>query len=106
MTRNYDTTAGLPWPRISGITMEIDEAGNGTAVYVERMAVTVDGTVRYLADPETCHRIDVAASQMLAPVPLVDPATGADLGQDTSAHALYMAALALIRADQKVRDSA
>lgn len=106
MARNYDTTSGLPWPRISRVTMELDEAGNGTAEYVERMAVTVDGQVRYLAEPETYHRIAVPAGEMLDPVPLINPVTGDALGQDTNARALYMAALALIRAHQTARDAA
>lgn len=106
MARNYDTTNGLPWPRASRVVMELDEAGNGVAVYTEQTAVLVNGEVKYLKMPETYHQIDLPLAAMTDTVPLINPATGAPLGGVTSGQALYLSALALIRADQLARDAA
>jgi hypothetical protein len=105
MPRNFDTTNGLDWPRVAEIKIEFDEKRNGSAEYVERLAVTVEGKVRYLEDPKTYHRIEIPFEDMQNPVPMVDPVTGADIGQTTSGHQLYMVLMAFVRADQKARDA-
>lgn len=106
MPQNFDTTNGLPWPRVSRIVIELDTDGNGFGEYTERMAVTTtDGAIRYLEDPGTCHNIEIPASDMTNPVPMVNPATGDNIGQSTNAQMFYMCALALIRDHQKARES-
>jgi hypothetical protein len=101
---NFDTTNGLAFPRVSRITIEFDEDGNGLAEYVERMAVLVDGKVRHLDEPATYHCIKVAAEDMLDSVPMVNPVTGDDINQETNGQQLYLVLMAFIRADQKARD--
>lgn len=111
MQRNYDTTLGLPYPRISKVEIVLDEEGNGSAIYTEKLAVALpaeDGgkRVHYLESTEARHRIDIAASDMAKPVPTFHPVTGQQLPGTTSGQQLYMAALGIIRADQLARDAA
>jgi hypothetical protein len=104
MPQNYDTTNGRPFPRVVEIKIEFDEHGNGLAEYVQRMAVIADGELHILNKTPTYHGIKVAAEDMLQAVPMVDPVTGADIGQTTNGQQLYLVLMAFIRADQKARE--
>ncbi len=104
MPQNYDTTNGRPFPRVVEIKIVFDENGNGLAEYVQRMAVIVDGELHILNKAPTYHGIEVAAEDMLQAVPMVDPVTGADIGQTTNGQQLYLVLMAFIRADQKASE--
>jgi hypothetical protein len=97
---NFDTTNGQIFPRVVGIKIGFDPNGNAWAEYEERMAAVVDGQLVILDTPATCHRIEVAADEMQDPVAMVNPVTGASLGQTTSGQQLYLILMAFIRKNQ------
>ena len=102
--RNYDTTSGLPYPRISRIEIDYAEDGTPRVEYVERMAIVdTGGSVRHIEASVTRHVLDLAL--ISEPVQMVDPATGQAIpGQTTTVVQTMLALLAFLRADQLLRD--
>lgn len=101
MPRNYDTTNGLPYPRVTDIAIKYRETGELFVHYRERMAIVdAGGVVRLLDGGETEH----ALSLPLQPVGLVNPATGAQIPGSTTVPSLLMNVTAMIRRDQLLRD--
>lgn len=104
--RNYDTTNGLPYPRVSRIEIDYAEDGTPRVEYVERMAIVdTGGSVRHIDSGVSRHRLDLAA--ISEPVQMVNPATGEEIpGQTTTVQQTMLALLAFLRADQNLRDEA
>ena len=106
MPRNYDTTNGKPYPRVTQITIKYTTAGVPLIDYLEQQAI-VDGDnmVRHLEGGATSHTLDL--SQLTQPVQAVDPATGADIpGLTFTADQVMLGLLAFLRAVHKRLDGA
>ena len=103
MARSYDTTLGLPYPRVGRILIDYPESGAPTVEYIERTAIVdAAGDVRLLDGVGTTHRMQIPA--LTQPVQLVDPATGALMGGTTTVRDLLLGITALLRRDQLLRD--
>jgi hypothetical protein len=103
MPRNYDTTLGLPYPRVTRIVIEYPESGHPVVEYVERTAIVdAAGSVRLLDGGGQQVRMQMPPP--LQPVQRVNPATGAVMPGTTSSRELLLGMTALIRRDQLLRD--
>lgn len=102
--RNYDTTNGLPYPRIFRIEIDYAEDGTPSVEYVERMAIVdTGGSVRHIDSGASRHLLDLTA--ITEPVQIIDPATGEAIqGQTTTVAQIMLSMLAFLRADQLLRD--
>lgn len=104
MQRNYDTTNGLPYPRVTRIVIDYPESGIPVVEYTERTAIVdSSGTIRRLDDAG--QRIVLEVPPPLEPIQVVNPATGADIpGMTTTVQDTMLNVTAIIRRDQKRRD--
>lgn len=103
MPRNYDTTQGLPYPRVTRIVIDYPESGQPTVDYVERAAIVASsGAVCMLDGSGQSYRMQIPTPDK--PVQLVSPATGQPIGGTTSVAQLLLAMTAMIRRDQLLRD--
>lgn len=101
MARNYNTTLG-PYPRISNVSFALREDGAVDVTFVEREAVVVAGSVRYLAGQPVERSFSMMPDQIqTATAPFVDPATGAHVGGNATALGLYAHLLAFLRQKQE-----
>lgn len=104
--KNYDTTSGLPYTRVSEVAIRDYGNGNISIEYSEKEALLdAAGKVHPLTDAINKYVLDL--SQITEPVQAVDPATGADIpGLTFTKNQVFLGILAFIRADQKRRDEA
>ena len=101
--RNYDTTSGLPYPRVTRITIDYPETGRPTVNYVERTAIVdAAGVVRMLDGGGQEVWMELPAAHQ--PVGLVSPATGQPIPGATTVTELLMGMTAMVRRDQLRRD--
>lgn len=102
---NYNTTLGLPYTRVSEVS--IKDYGNGvlTLEYFEKTAILdAGGVVHHLTDPTEKNVLDI--SKITEPVQAVNPATGEDItGMTFTYDQVFLGILAFIRQDQKRRDA-
>jgi hypothetical protein len=103
---NYNTTLGLPYIRISEISIKDYGNGNMDLVYYENEAIRdTNGIVYHLTDKIQKFALDL--SNFAEPVQAVDPATGSDIsGMTFTSNQVLLGILAFIRADQKRRAEA
>lgn len=103
--RNYDTTKGLPYPRITQINITYSENGKPTIEYTERTAIVdASGSVQHIDSGATRHVLNLDA--ITEPVQIVNPATGEAIpGMTTTGRQVMLSLLAFLRADQKRRDA-
>ena len=104
MSKNYDTTNGKPYPRVSRIEIDFAEDGAINGIYHQRTAVVIDGKVMYIDTPAESCGFNYSAADYAISAPLVAPSTGADLGGSVTVGQTLLSILALIRRDQKLRD--
>jgi len=102
--RNYDTTNGKPYPRVSRIEIDFAEDGSINGVYHQRTAVVIDGKVMYIDNPAEECGFTYSLADYAITAPLVAPSTGADMGGNVTVGQTLVSILALIRRDQKLRD--
>lgn len=104
MPRNYDTTNGLPYPRVTRIVIDYPESGIPLVEYTEHTAIVDSGgTIRRLND--VGQRIMLQVPPPNEPVQVINPATDADIpGVTTTVQQTMLGITALIRRDQKRRD--
>lgn len=103
---NYDSSAvGAPFVRVKDIRISYPQPNVAQVVCTEEDAVVLtDGTVRSLGE-RGYLTFDLGPQDMAAMVPLVHPATGAELGQSVAHQQVMLGILAAIRAKQKARDA-
>jgi len=103
--RNYDTTKGLPYPRITKIEIDYSADGKPRIEYVERLAIVdSSGKVQHLDAYLTYHVLDL--NTMTDPVQIVNPATGEPIpGATATGQQVMLGMLAFLRGDQLARDS-
>lgn len=101
---NYDTTNGLPYTRISEISIRDYGNQNLALEYYEKTAMKdSQNKVHHLTDnPE---KVVLDLSKIVEPVQAVDPTTGADIpGLTFTYNQIFLGILAFIRQDQKRRE--
>ena len=105
MTRNYDTTNSLPYPRITDISISYGTDGVPRIEYVEQMAIVdSNGQVHHIGGSASRHPLDLTA--ITEPVQVVHPATGQPIpGQTVTSQQVMLGLLAFLRADQLRRDA-
>ena len=98
--RNYDTTVGLPYPRVTRIEIEYATNGRPLIEYVERLAIVdSSGQVQHIDAGATRHTLDLSA--ITEPVQIVNPATGEPIsGATTTGRQVMLGLLAFLRANQ------
>ena len=103
--RNYDTTKGLPYPRITRIEIEYATDGKPQIEYVERQAIVdASGQVQHIDAGATRHTLDLSA--ITEPVQIVNPATGEPIsGATTTGRQVMLGLLAFLRSNQLRIDS-
>jgi hypothetical protein len=79
-----------------------------TVTYAERMALKdADGVTRFLSEPAVMlHSFVITPEQMTDSVPVVELATGAQVGVSITYGKVMAGIIAAIRADQTARDAA
>lgn len=103
MPRNYDTTLGLPYPRVVEIVIKYPESGIPTVEYQERTAIVdAGGSVRLLDGRPEVRLLPLPAPTQ--PVGYVDPATGAQIPGSTTMQELLKGVTSVIRRGQLVLD--
>jgi hypothetical protein len=103
MPRNYDTSNGLPYPRVTRIVIDYPESGVPTVDYIERTAIVDSaGTVRMLDGGGQLLRMQLPGPTET--VGWVSPATGAPIPGSTTVQELLMGVTAMVRRDQLRRD--
>ena len=104
--RNYDTTNGLPFPRVSSVHFTYPTEGNPLMTYNERNAIIdASGQVHFIDGGERQCTFEVDFSKALDPIHLIDPKTGTVIaGATTTIQELLLGLTALIRGDQAERD--
>lgn len=105
MTRNYDTTQGLPYTRVDKLEIEYLQGAAQVKLY-ESTSVVLGGKVLRLADGESMFAVHlpINSETATAPIPLVDPATGQPTGGNTNLAQAVMVLTALCRQQQLLRD--
>lgn len=102
--KNYDTTSGLPYTRVSEVAIRDYGNGNISIEYSEKEALLdASGKVHHLVENTDKFVLDL--EKITEPVQAVNPATGADIaGLTFTKNQVFLGILAFIRADQKRRD--
>jgi hypothetical protein len=103
MASNYDTSqVGVPYDRGYKITINYPDSGLPPSMeIVQGLAVKLaDGSIRKLQELPTISRSIDLANAGNDPIPMVDPATGAPLGQNTTLNMTMLHLLACIRQEQ------
>lgn len=105
MTRNYDTTQGLPYTRVDRLEIEYMQGAAQVRLH-ESTSVVLGGQVRKLAGGESTFlvHLPITSETANAPIPLVDPATGQPTGGSTTLGQAVMVLTALCRQQQLLRD--
>ena len=104
--RNFDTTNGKPYPRVSGVHISYPATGMPLLTYTERDAIVdAEGKVHFLDSGERQCTVEIDVTKRDEPIQLVNPATGAAIaGASTNVKQIIMCITAMIRADQAKRD--
>jgi hypothetical protein len=103
MPRNYDTTTGLPYPRVRRIIIDYPESGIPTVEYEERTAIVdASGAVRLLDGRPEVRLLPLP--EPTQPVGYVDPATGAQIPGSTTVQQTLIGVTSLIRRGQLLYD--
>jgi hypothetical protein len=103
MPRNYDTTSGLPYPRVCRIVIDHHEDGTSTVTYEERTAIVdAGGAVRLLDGRPEVRMLPLPAPTH--PVGYVNPATGAQIPGSTTVQQMLMGITAICRRGQMLLD--
>lgn len=105
--RNYDTTIGQPYTRVDQLRIDYGQ-DSAVLTITESESVVLGGRVRQLSTAlqQTAFTIQLTPESLAQSIPLVHPATGADIGQVTTLQQAVMVITAVVRAKQKERDAA
>lgn len=105
MPRNYNTALGLPYVRVDKLEIEYLQGAAQVKLY-ESTSVVLGGQVMKLAYGENqfLAHLPINSETAVAPIPLVDPATGEPTGGMTSLGEAVMVLTSICRQQQLLRD--
>jgi len=105
-TTNYNSSAvGVPYVRANNITIQYPENQIPTVTVAQELAVKLaDNTIAHLGPFESITFTLDMVNNATAPVPLVDPTSGAALGPSTNLQSILLGILAIIRQQQNIQN--
>ncbi len=104
MSANYDSSAvGVPYVRGTQVIINYPDGFGGepvASVTQSNAIILADGTIRNLNAIQTLTIPLDFVDNGNTPIPMVDPTSGADLGENTTLNNIYLQVLAIVRQEQ------